>query len=324
MNAPDENQIETPSFYQEWRQGYVLTGAALTALGLNPDGSESAIGIVISHDCDIGADPEKDALVEVILGKLTPELGDCAQLKNPRILDLEIHCDPPAFCRLKAAEKRSVEKISIPDACIDKVRGLDDTNRRFLTRWLAGRYRRSAFPNSFEDRLNGKNFRKIEGAVRKQLPYIEEILFRVDDNGGAERPDGENHLLGIMIVIKSFGDQAQRMEAERAVREAAREIETLFTNAYFDKKTKEWDGIELDYCDATPVSALSYEMFLGHQPWRLEHLSSELGQKPSLAIVERPTPTPVVAVEPPVSAAVPTPKPTVIDRLTNWVRKMGK
>lgn len=275
MNDPDNEKAGTPTFYLEWRQGALLTEGALVALGLVENTQNIPLGIVISHDCDIGATSDKDAHIEIILGEGIEKMGEYALLKNPRVLDLEIVSAVPTFCRVKMSEKRFVRKGDILPDFIDKARGLDASNLRILTKWLAARYRRSAFPNSFEERLDSRTFKKIQNLVEKNITYLEEILFRVDDNDGLEASPDENHSLGIVIVIKSFDDQIQRMEAERVVRAMAAELEGIFRTKFFNNNIKDWNGIELEYCEATPISALTYEYFVAHQPWRLEHVSRD-------------------------------------------------
>ena len=50
-----------------WRQGSVLPDDASKALELShPESPERTFVVVISHDCDLAADPDREPLVELV------------------------------------------------------------------------------------------------------------------------------------------------------------------------------------------------------------------------------------------------------------------
>lgn len=73
-----------------WRQGHVLTREAAIALNLTPAEGEETVPIVISHDCDVAADPTKEPNVEVIRVQIIEEAkGQFTHSKNARTLHLQ-------------------------------------------------------------------------------------------------------------------------------------------------------------------------------------------------------------------------------------------
>ena len=77
------------------------------------DNSDSAIAIVISHDCDLAQPPESEPAVEIIVGcKVSKADGNFAFAKNARRLQLNCSAgDVPAIVDLSAGAKTFVSRV---------------------------------------------------------------------------------------------------------------------------------------------------------------------------------------------------------------------
>jgi hypothetical protein len=140
---------ETP-----WRQGDIASQETGKKLGLG----ESGIVVIISHDCDLAALPNREPEVELIVGRQVEKAGgNYTHAKNVRTLHLEFRTSKgPVFVELTASNKTRVLKNALADEIPNSEFKLDPGNRSILQRWLAARYRRSAFPEEFEKRLNDR------------------------------------------------------------------------------------------------------------------------------------------------------------------------
>ena len=67
-----------------WRQGDVVSAADLCKLVGEIDRPDQAIGVVISHDCDLANTAEKEPHVEVIVARPIERLGQNAHAKKTR------------------------------------------------------------------------------------------------------------------------------------------------------------------------------------------------------------------------------------------------
>lgn len=133
----------------------------------HPDSPERTFVVVISHDCDLAADPGREPFVEVVTGRLIDAIKADSHAKSARRLQIEFHGPQGLLAaELSAAHKTLVKKDDL--AAFDPrtdVR-LDAQGHSILQRWLAARYRRAAFPDEFERRLKEARIpRRIEKAL---------------------------------------------------------------------------------------------------------------------------------------------------------------
>jgi hypothetical protein len=140
---------ETP-----WRQGHVLSDEAVKKTGI-ADGAPGTIVVVISHDCDLAALPDKEPEAEIIVGRLLEKAdGNYTHAKTPRVLHLEFTTpDGSKFVELTATNKMRLRKEVLADEVPRTGFELRPGDQSILQRWLAARYRRAAFPDEFEKRL---------------------------------------------------------------------------------------------------------------------------------------------------------------------------
>lgn len=267
-----------------WRQGNLLSGDAIEALGLRHKvAAEHTVVIIATHDCDLAQDPEAEPAVEVIIGCPTNKDGNCTHAKNARKLHVEFAGDAAFWGEFEATAKASIDKVALNKFAPRTDAYLNSANHAILQMWLASRYRRSAFPDEFEQRLTSKEFKlheKITKAVKPHGELIVGVFFDVDEGVELTR-DGPDDTYTLDIVILHAAD-IDFDQAEKAAIAAAEVIQRAFTEKLFDP-TKTWQHIELRSCEPISESVLTYQIFKQMKRWRLDHIS--LSTTPQQAVL---------------------------------------
>lgn len=257
-----------------WRQGHLLDPDAVEALGLShATGPENTIVIVASHDCDIAQHPDKEALVEVIVGRVVPDKdGTYTHAKNSRHLHIDFE-GASFWGEFEATQKCCIDKHKLNDFAPRSDAHLSPSSHAIFQMWLASRYRRSAFPDEFEKRLTSKELKlheKIAKAVKPHGELIAGVFFDVDE-GHENNRDGPDDIYVLDITILHIADP-DFDAAEKAASKAAASIKKAFYEKLF-LPTNTWQYIELRFCDAVSESVLTYQQFKQLKRWRLDHIS---------------------------------------------------
>lgn len=244
-----------------WRQGAVF---------VYRDGKDNEwLGVIATHDCDICADFELEAVIEYVPVKLIAELNGSMTLgKNARRLHLSIFEDD---AKKQLAELDIRERLSMPkdvfvqhaEACPYQLTPQDVVVFR---RWLSARYARSAFANAFEVQMDRVRER-IDRLAKTHGLRIRATYFDVDDNQLVERAEGEDpYTLAIYVV---YPPDTPDCEAK----EFAARLTQIFNKEFCHPTTKEWVGIELTSCDAVSEDVFPIALALSSKAWRVDHRS---------------------------------------------------
>lgn len=266
-----------------WRQGSIFHTSDAQAIGLVEN--EGEVAIMVSHDCDIPHPAEIE--VEVIVGKLCTRDKMFANSRNPRKLHLTyLKNGDEVTIELFQLYKQSIEKsrfevIGQPDESYI----LCDEQKRSLKQWLAARYGRPAYPNSFENRLTScdKGKFRLEKEVAKILSdksdHIIAVFFDLDEGRNVELPDEEPYILRIVVAYDAIdGGTDARVSSE----EAAESIKALFHSCF--GPPEEATTIILDSCTAVADINLPLSDIRKMDQWRLEYVSiQDDPQSPFLA-----------------------------------------
>lgn len=255
-----------------WRQGDLLSHEAYQALFPTSD-DRDAVGIVISHSCDLAQDPAFEPDVEVILAKKLEKIdGNCAHAKTARRLHLSMtKGDSELLIELSATAKSAVAKSSLADWDPDAQYKLSGDELSILQRWLAARYRRSTFPDEFDRRLGDSGIpKKLTKIIEPLGDLIIALFFDVD--GGEEIARGEPDDPYLLSILLLYTDQKDEGALDK-VAEAAEKISELFKSKFFNSSAKSWKTIELDGCDCVSVHALTYAQSLALKKWSGDHIS---------------------------------------------------
>jgi len=257
-----------------WRQGHLLGSDAVAALGLRHAAEpEQTLVIVASHDCDLAQHPDGEPVVEVVVGRLlTDKDGTYVHAKSARKLHVEFAGASACWGEFEATAKVAIDKWALNEFTPRADANLSPENQATFQMWLAGRYRRSAFPDEFERRLTreSKLHEKIAKAVKPHGDLIAGVFFDVDEGVEFTR-DGPDDTYTLDITILHPADP-DFDAAEKAADAAAKAIEKEFKEKLFDP-TKRWQHIELRSCEALSESVLTYQVFKQLKRWRLDHIS---------------------------------------------------
>jgi hypothetical protein len=257
-----------------WRQGHVLTNESSVALGVvRAEDAETALAIVISHDCDLAQEPETEESVEIIVAnRIDVANGNFTHAKNSRRLHLECSIDEaPTYLDMQAQHKTGIKKAALADHAPAANVVVKPEDRSILQRWLAARYRRSAFPDEFERRLNDTGVTKrITKIVEPLGKYLVAVFFDVDE--GVERDRKGEKDLYILRIDLLYSTEDDPAAAQEAAEKAATAIEAAFRERCFDAATG-WKWIELLGCVPISDEAMTYAMSTQLKRWNMDYLS---------------------------------------------------
>jgi hypothetical protein len=266
-----------------WRQGKLIATDDCIKFALCSEVErEKILVIVASHDCDLTQSPDIEPNVEVIVGKVvTATDGNLSHAKNVRRLQVSFDGEPQKTGEFEAIRKTSINKTEFIGLEPRKDLTLSPENVTIFQQWLARRYRRSAFPDEFEEKLKStKLAEKITKAVKPHGEDISALLFDVDAGKEVERPGPDDtYQLDIVILYPAEPDPEKSL---KAAAEVQRKIKLAFESELHEPLGK-WQHIELRYCEVYSEEALTYKQLQHLKRWRLDHMS--LGASPQQAIM---------------------------------------
>lgn len=249
----------------KWRQGHVLSRNDAISLGvLAADCDERCLAVVVSHDCDLAAAPDKEPMAEVIPGRQVAGNKGLTRGKVARRLHLAYKCGQgSAFVELQAPAKRQVpqEELRWLDPCQEWQLG--EEGLRILQSWLAIRYQRAAWPEAFGARLNAVSMHKgVEVIMEEYGEHVVALLAKILGDPQAELAERIPYRMELAILYASSeADALEQAEAtcvalQRLFREGGRHI-----------------GIELEDCTVESDEDLTVAERGQYQEWNLEYLS---------------------------------------------------
>jgi hypothetical protein len=209
-------------------------------------------------------------------------VGVDTHAKSSRTLHVEFEGGEPLLAEFVITEKRFVAKTVLANFEPDTRFHLSPTSLNTFQVWLASRYRRSAFPDEFERRMNASKVSSKISKIIKQLGVmITAVFFDVDE--GREIPKtgpDDTYLLDIVLL---YAVDPDFHAAETAALKAVEEVKKAFKKKLFDAETGYWQSIELRYVDAVSEEALTYRQSQFLKKWRLDHIS--LGADPQQPVL---------------------------------------
>jgi hypothetical protein len=263
-----------------WRQGDHICHDDAIALGIQVCSELGSQAIIISHDCDLTSDHESH--VEVIVARTIEKVDNsCTGAKNPRKIHmtLVILGDPSTVLHveLKQVDRQAVDKShfsSIKESGSPFV--LPEKEKRCLKQWLASRYARPAFPNSFENRITTVT-KKIERILKPSASDLVGLFVDLGPDRYLELEEGCPYVLSIVIVYDSIEGGPRARENAEAVRIG---LESLFHTEFGVPE----DAIEiaLESCKAISDEFMSLRDVRRMDQWRLEHISLRSDDKRDL------------------------------------------
>lgn len=261
---------ETP-----WRQGHVLPAEAIQALGLGVQGDDdSCVAVVIGHDCDLAQEPDVEPDVEVIVGRqVSAPDGNFTHGKNARRLHLTFSgASDRITADLLAKSKRPVTKEDLAGYTPRRDVLLSPVERTILQRWLAARYRRAAFPDEFERRLDHTGLReRISKILKTHGALISAVFFDVDQGEDVERSadSPDPYVLSIYLLFNTEFDPEGAEEAAMAAKSALIDV--------FQRRCRpdgaKWNHFELVECEEISDQAMTVQQADNFKRWSADYFS---------------------------------------------------
>lgn len=144
--------------FSGWRQGNLAEDAdserllsAAVDLCRRPAAGKRRF-VAISQDCDLLADELREPYAEFVAGcEIDGDKPEYRNGRNPRVLHVKIAAD--RWLEISIHDRFRVSKSALAQLRIDRTAGVAGVDLEALTGWIAKRYTRAAFPDTFNNRL---------------------------------------------------------------------------------------------------------------------------------------------------------------------------
>lgn len=260
---------ETP-----WRQGQILTDGAIRKISLSAEANSDVIVIVVSHDCDIAQSEDSEPIVEVIVGKKIAAVdGNYTFAKNARRLHISFSGGKETLAaEFEANGKKQINKNQLVEFQPHEFVRLNPRELNILQKWLAARYRRSAFPDEFDRRLSSTGVKDlISKALKSEGSEIRAVYFDVGEREEVcKSPDFNPYALTIYLL---YSTENTPEVAEQAAESAKTKITRAFEDKCLSKETQNWHYIELVECIAVSDRVMTVYLSDQLKRWSADHLS---------------------------------------------------
>jgi hypothetical protein len=260
-----------------WRQGQVLPDDAIPLLFPKARELGFDVAVIISHDCDLAQLPDVEPKVEIILGKRIAKLdGNYSFAKNARRLHLPFTSGgAPLRIDILATQKTAIEKAQLAGFEPNGAVKLTPEERSILQRWLSARYRRSAFPDEFDRRLESAGVRQRLVKILKPLGSVIVAMYFDVDKGEEVNREGEDEPYNLLIYLL-YTEQNDPNCLEKA-QATAESIEELFRDRFYKGATRTWKNVELEGCIPISDQAMTYAQSVALTRWNADYISLRAG-----------------------------------------------
>jgi len=216
-----------------WRQGSAVAGPLLDAARARgwrvPALSGGDFAFIISQDCDVvhhslDEEPYVDLLVARCVEKQRRD-GNYFHGKNPRRYQFELQgAHETEVYEVWAAERFTVERGLLREHTPSATPAVPRHLIRELARWTAKRYRRAAFPDEFNRRVQGA-LQGLTDRLKATAEFITGIYLRLDPH--EELPANTSIRYRVLVWVTATGEalanaqsQAKAIAAKSAIFQA--------------------------------------------------------------------------------------------------------
>jgi len=195
-----------------------LFGQLQTA-GLEPPG-QGSLAVVASHDCDVVSRSfATESKVELLWAlPVENEDGTFSRARNPRRLHLLARGAAGSLAlEFKAEHRFAFTRRVLLDSVPRTDLQLDSVARAILATWLSRRFKRTALPDSFNDRLRALEW-KLRKALKRSATNIENLYIALDRE---ELPADQPYRVILRAVMRAddFGEPERRVVAQECLDE---------------------------------------------------------------------------------------------------------
>lgn len=247
----------------DWRQGVIIPASEVAEhLPANITHEDCSL-VVVSQSCDIihhSLENEPHAVFLVLRPETEAQLGfRCG--KHPRLIHLtsdtgEVYS--AQACQQVFIPREALASVSLTGS--DKILGEE---LRILCDWLAKRYTRIAFPDSFNNQVASRQD-KIQKLIKKNHEVFSEILLSLSPFDEISEEESYQLICRLVMPEKTHEDEASFRKAEafaeklrELFKECAIEVEDIAPISEQDlsyadlKQLARWDYDYLSNRDAT-------------------------------------------------------------------------
>ena len=250
-----------------WRQGSILPCNMLRALiednGLGAiDGSASSDWwMVVSQDCDVvNRDFDKEPFVEIIRIQETNDPGGGDQWgKNPRRLRFGDRVgETEREFQVVVHDRIRIDRRVLAEYAPDPERNITIENTRCICRWISQRYVRPAFPDAFNERVEGA-IPALRRCLKKKGKLLTGILIWVDESelGSEEK---YRVIIWATMKVEKWNDPAIRATARGLVNQICAQI-------------RECEGIDVTECELKSEQDVSINHMRQFKRWDFDDLT---------------------------------------------------
>jgi hypothetical protein len=228
----DNSELSAESFGQlGWRQGCILPLSLVHTLKkqerLPSNITDQDLLIIVSHDCDLNNPRfEAEPNVELLLARNFPSAKQDGALffgKNPRKFQFLSNSNQLLY-EISAHDRLIVPRSSLLEHMPYEERHLDQEGTKQICLWLSKRYFRSAFPNSFNDRI-----KPADSIIRKELKkhgqHITAIYIVVSDDELIHKQSYEI-IMRVTMKCENYENPILRKNVQGAVDKISSEIDS--------------------------------------------------------------------------------------------------
>lgn len=267
-----------------WRQGAFLKPDTYDKLLAAHAPEKADCAIVVSHDCDNARPPEREQDVEFVFARTIPKIeGNFANAKNPRQLHIAADGGPEKTCvHLETKCRAFIPKTELENVTPCEQRVLTTPVIHTLQNWLASRYRRSALPNAFNNRMKLKKLPdKIVKAQKGSEDCIEAVLFDLDGRERDELAEEECYVLTITVLYNEEKDSEAHAKAAAVATDIQAAFDKAFEAAEDGADPLALHGIELVEATAVSVHGITFAAASKQLRFELDHISFKAGKPAS-------------------------------------------
>jgi len=211
-----------------WRQGSILPLDLADRVAHKSNPAEEII-VVVSHDCDVtNANLDSEPLVELLTAKLLAgEQGDGGLLhgKNPRRIQFKVEIEGKnQYAEANACDRFFAQRDLLLDCGPDSNRKCESLAVKQLSDWLSRRYVRSAFPDTFNDRIRSAQSH-MKKALKSKGQDITGVF--VATESWDELPDDQPYrfIIVALMLEEDLEDTKKRTRAQTALDKIEQRLE---------------------------------------------------------------------------------------------------
>lgn len=266
----DESQ-ETPKMPNRkrlielgWKQGILLSAADVALRrGAHYKIDDTDRLLIVSQTCDlVQGSFEREPYFEVLcihpLGH-SPS-GECQGGKNSRRIEFSLgSADQLSHWYAQPFERHVLSRESLVDGRTPGDAIDDDNVLTMILHWLSRRYTRTAFPETFVDRLNAKK-KEIAKKFKQINPYVSGVYIRLTPFD--ELDSGSNYEVEMILVMEA--DRFDDVKQHRACAEISKQLEGQMAKC---------QGLEILNVELESTASLTFEQLKGFREWDYSYLS---------------------------------------------------